>query len=596
MQFFKIFFANLLAILIALMVGVPLLLIVGFGILASAGSRQSEVRVAEGSILHLRLDQPIAEHAEEDPFRFDLPTSSPLGVFAASSSLGLYELSEAIGQAQRDERIQGIYLQMPGTVQAGWASLSTLRERLLDFQSSGKFIYAYSELYDERSYYLASVADSLYLPPVGYLEFNGLASNPVFFTGLFEKLEVEPKIFRVGSFKSAVEPFFRKSMSDSSRLQTERYLSGLWSVFAEEVALARGLSRARVDELARTLVLADGRQALAAGLADRCAFEDEVLRQLALASGKLADEKPSLLSYGKYRRAGGKNKPQGANKIRVIIAEGDITGGKSGSGSAGSETLVAELRKAREDAKVKAVVLRINSPGGSALASDLIAREVALCSQAKPLAASMGDLAASGGYYIAAPSRRIFARKNTLTGSIGIFGLLFNTQQLFSSKLGITFDQVETHPSANVGNPNFPMSPAEEALLQRNVERGYGDFVRVVQQGRGFADSLAVDRVAQGRVWSGEDALGLRLVDEWGGLDAAIAWAAREAGVENDYRVELRPRSTSPFERLLENMQEQARRQQLGLLYEDWKAWEALRRQLPASGLYALMPPQGEIR
>ncbi|MDX2286918.1 MAG: signal peptide peptidase SppA [Bacteroidia bacterium] len=593
MKFLQTYLAAFLATLTAMIVGSMLVILLLIGIGSAVSQAENTPSVPDGAILHLKLDQPITEYASDDPLDIGF---GALGEFGGTIGprAGLYQIVRSIRHAASDPAVRGIYLNLQGDAATGWASLKAIRDALLEFRSSGKFIYAYSELYSERAYYLASTADSIFLPREGMLEFNGLAASPMFFSGLFEKLEIKPAVFRVGTFKSAVEPFIRKDMSPESKLQVQAYLGDLWNVFAEEVSASRRIPRGRIDELASELIMADGAAALRAGLTDGITTEAAMRRRLALASGSPADEAPELVAYAKYAKTVRPARREGG-KIALIFAEGNITSGKSSDGSIGSETLTELLRKAREDESIQAVVLRISSPGGSALASDQIAAEVSLLNESKPIVASMGNTAASGGYYIAAPCRRIVAQRNTITGSIGIFGILFNTRQLFSSKLGLTFDEVETHPHANAGNPNFPMDPAESAYFQRQVEQGYGRFLDVVRQGRKFPDSLSVDRIAQGRVWSGEDAQGIGLVDELGDLHTAIASAASLAGLGDSYQLVALVKRENPFESFLSQLGG-TRTQAPEWLAEEAEWYRQLKLQFPQPGLYARMPFDCEIR
>jgi protease-4 len=408
----------------------------------------------------------------------------------------------------------------------------------------------------------------------------------MFYLGLFEKLELQPEVFRVGTFKSAVEPYLRKDMSEASKMQTKAYLDDLWKVYGEEVAISRSIPFPKLNQLTNESIISKASAAKKNGLIDLVAYESEVFTKLKAAVDKTADEEQELLSFRKYMRVPGKY-TSSRDRIAVIFAEGAIQSGKSQEGVIGSETVVNQLRKARKDKKVKAVVFRINSPGGSALASDVIADEVKLLKAEKPVIASFGDVAASGGYYIAAPCDKIFAQENTITGSIGIFGLWMNVRKAAEDKLGLTFDAVETHEHANFGDPTFPMTPAEKAFMQRNVEQGYSSFIEVVKNGRGFADSTAVDAIAQGRVWSGMAAKERNLVDEFGDLEDALAYAAKEIGVE-DYRIQLMQPNLNPFEEIMEDLlQGQLAKDPL---YEELEPLRELKRRFPKNGIYALMP------
>ena len=593
MNFIKTYFASLLAVFTGLLI----LILFSISLIGSF-SKKEEISVADKSILHLKLNDQIVENASTEEFDIDLSQFSPLPIDATTGKMGLYQIIANINRAKEDSRIAGIYLNTGLFVQAGWANLKSIRDALIDFKTSEKFIYAYSETYGEKAYYLASVADKIFMPAIGGMEFNGLASSPMFYTGLFEKLEIQPKIFKVGTFKSAVEPYMLKKMSEANRLQTEKYLGDIWDVFRREVATSRKITPDDIDRLAAELILADGIEAQKAGLTDEVAYEEEVFNQMKEASGRDEDEKIRLISLKKYMKAPAGNAKFSKNKIAVVFAEGVIGFGKSSDGNMGSETIVKELKKAREDKQVKAIVLRVNSPGGNIIASDLIAAEVQLCKNQKPIIVSMADVAASGGYYISAHADRIFAQENTITGSIGIFGILYDGNQFLNSKLGITVDEVETHPQANIGDPTLPWSPADEAVIQNSVKKGYGTFINLVREGREFQDSLSVDKIAQGRVWSGKDALELKLVDEIGDLKAAIAHAAEKAGVTDDYRIERLPRAVNPLQELLGTMTGEVsiKIENNIPLQEELKLLQKIKSMIPKSGVYALMPYSVEIR
>ncbi|MDX2245511.1 MAG: signal peptide peptidase SppA [Bacteroidia bacterium] len=596
MNFIKNIFASFLGVILAFLIGIPFLFLIIGGIAAAIGGSSEKVEVKTNTVLKMDLTGEIVENAAEDPLEFNFDQFMPFAG-ATTTKTGLFQVISSIQKAKEDDKIRGIYLTLPAEIQANWASLKSIRDALVDFKTSGKFIYAYSEVYAENSYYLASTADKLYMPATGMIEFNGFVAQPMFYTGLFEKIDLKPEIFRVGTFKSAVEPYFLKQMSDSNRVQTQKYMDDLWQVFAEDVAISRSVSVEKINAVASDFIFGDGEQALKAGLIDAVLYEQQVLDALKTELSLEDDDTINFLSLKKYERVPAKS-DFSSNKIAIVFAEGGIQSGKSGDGTMGSETIVEALRKVRKDKNVKAVVFRINSRGGSALASDMIAEEIRLLSEEKPVIASMGDFAASGGYYIAAPCDKIYAQANTITGSIGIFGILFNTQELFNKNLGITFDEVETHTHSNFGNPNFPMPEMERQFIQKTVEKGYGNFLKVVLKGRGFADSLAVDKIAQGRVWSGMEAKKIKLVDEIGDLNKAIAAAAEMAEIGTDYRLERLPKIKSPFEEILGGMMETSSNyvDQQNPLYEEMETLRKIKKDIPQSGVYTLMPFQMEIR
>ncbi len=591
MKFLRTFFASFLAVIAAVLIGIPLLFIFITGIISRFNSTP-EVNVSNHTVLEMRLAGPIVENASTEPAPFSFKEFDALGL--SVQPLGVYQIIQSLEKARVDDRVDGIFLNLSPGIGTGWANLKAIRSALEDFKNSGKFVYAYAEAYSERNYYLASIADSIFMAPQGVMEFNGLASTPMFYKGLFEKIDLEPKVFRVGTFKSAVEPYLRKDMSEPAKEQTRAYLGDIWATFLEDVALSRNTSKERLNELADNFVFGDGASAQRTGLIDRIAYDEEVRDLLKEASDLSDADNPRLLSFKKYLRVPNSKAKLAQNRIAVIFAEGAIQSGKSGDGVIGSQTVVKQLRKARQDKNVKAVVFRINSPGGSALASDLIAEEVRLTSEVKPIIASFGNVAASGGYYIGAKCDRIFAQPNTITGSIGIFAVLFDAQATMNQKIGLTFDEVETNRSANFASPFYPMSPAEEKLLQSYVEKGYGNFLNVVREGRGFPDSLSVDKIAQGRVWSGKAAIGIQLVDEMGDLKAAISYAAEEAGLGSDYMLRLLPKPKSAMEELVESMSESMIEGKVPF-QKELQQLEKIKQRIPGSGMYMLMPYDEQI-
>ncbi len=594
MNFFKTFLASLTAIFVT----VVFLVIVMFGIIISAVSGaggKSEVTVADNSILKISLTAPIVENNPSNPddLPFDFGELFPGG--PSMSKLGLYQIVQSIRKAKDDDRIRGIYLTPGFGVQTGFSSLRTIHEALAEFKASGKFIYAYAEVYTEKTLYLASLADVVLMPETGFVEFNGLTSTPMYYKGLFEKLGLEPVIYKVGTHKSAVEPYIRKDMSEQNRQQVSEFLGTIWKAYSEDMANARGGEPSEYDNIANDLVIGDGSQAKHAGLVDELGYEEAAFTYMRDKLDLDEEKELKFITFKKYLKTPDLNKKSAKDRVAVIFAEGQITSGKSQDGSMGSETIIKAMRKARKDKNVKAVVLRVNSPGGSALASEMMTQELMLLKAEKPVICSMGDVAASGGYYIAAKCDKIYAEENTITGSIGIFGMSMYTGDMFEDKLGLTFDHVETHEHADFGNPNFKYTDVEDAMMQEMINRGYSNFLKVVQEGRSafFADSAAVDQVAQGRVWSGAKAKELKLVDEIGGLDEAIAAAAEAANLDG-YRMNLLPKPKSPMDQMIES---------LGVvqasshpLREEIKMLEKIKRTIPQNGIYMMMPYTFDIK
>lgn len=546
MNFFKAFFAALLGFFVGVVLLLFLLLIWVGALVANADKKDTSV--ASNSVLTLRLDRPIADRTIDDPFS----KLNPNPLYESNGTLGLNDILLSIRKAKTDDRIKGIYLntQIFG---GGIASAESIHDALVDFKTSGKFIYSYSEYMTEGAYTLASVADSIFIYPTGALEWNGIGSTPLFVRGMFDKIGVEPMVFKVGTFKSATEMFTERQMSAPAREQASVFLTDMWKQLLSKIGKQRNLAPEALDQLATSFAVTDAKSALEHKLIDGLKYEDEVIALINKRTGRAENKKLIELSPSTYAEAIRESAKESENVIAVVYGEGEIASGEASSNSIGSKTLVEALRRAREDKSVKAIVFRVNSPGGSSLASDVIAREVQLAKAEKPVIASFGDVAASGGYYIAAHADQIVAQPTTITGSIGIFGLLFNTQKMFNDKLGITFDRVSTNPYADLGNPNRPMTDFERRKIQGMVNEGYGDFINVVKTGRKFADSISVDKIAQGRVWSGTRALGINLVDTLGGLDVAIAIAAKKAGLGDEYEVREYPRIKTAFERITED-------------------------------------------
>ena len=584
-QFFKFMFASALG----LVVGIFLLFLILIGIGSSMGDKQT-VEVKEKSVLHIKLDKQIKERGTSSPFG-DLDA----GPFAPDASIGLNDILSSLKNAANDDKIKGVYLDIQG-VPGGMATVEEIRNALLDFKESGKWIVSYSEIYSQKAYYVASVSDELWLNPQGMLEWKGLGSQMMFMKGLFEKLEIEPQIIRYGKFKSAVEPLILDKMSAANRMQTMTYLNDLWNKMLSGVAEGRGKTVAELDEMAQNATIQNGKDALENGLVDELLFKDEVMANLrAKLEIEDEDEKINFLGLGKYKDAptvkGDDEKTGKKEKIAVIYAVGSIEGGQGDDDTIGSEKISAEIRKARKDDKVKAIVLRVNSPGGSALASDVIWREMVLAKEAKPVIVSMGDVAASGGYYIACAADTIIAQPNTITGSIGVFGVLMNAKKLVNNKFGIMVDTAKTNRFADLGSPFRPLTELERGIIQNGVNEIYTDFITKVAEGRGMVVA-DVDSIGQGRVWSGEDALEIGLVDMLGGIDDAIEIAANMADLEN-YRVVEYPAKKDPIEKMIQDLSGQGEeaflKRRLGVHYQYVKDAEEL---MNMEGVQARMPYQ----
>lgn len=542
------FLGNVLAVIVGLFIFSILSIVVSVGIIGIiASTSDKEVTIKENSILHINLNgRTLVERTTDDNDNFTLFG----GLFGDDFNAGLVNLKKAIEEAKTNDNIKGIYLNT-GLIVAGQANLSELREVLEDFKTSGKFILAYDEAYSESGYYLASVADELYLNPLGGIEFNGFSSEVIFLKGFFEKIGIKPEVFRVGEFKSAVEPFILDKMSPENKLQTLSFLTDINAHALAGIAKSKGMNLDSLTQINVQMLVRNPEDAVKYGLATALAYEDEIDTKLKEKLGLKEDDKISKIKVTDLNSTVSSKNITSENRIAVIIAEGEIVSGKA-EGAISSEKFKEEISKARKDKNIKAIILRVNSPGGSVLASEVIWREMMEAKNAKPLYVSMGEVAASGGYYIAAPADTIVAQPNTITGSIGIFGLWFNVEELLNEKLGITTDVVATGQFSDFMNPARKMTEIEKSIVQNSVEDGYEIFIKRVADGRKMS-SEDVKAVASGRVWTGAQAKERGLVDVLGGLETTIQIAAERIKAGDDYRVVYFPAKKMWFETLFED-------------------------------------------
>lgn len=517
------------------------------------------VEIDENSVLHLRLSSDMPDQGPIDEWNIGL------GGFQNTKKAGLNTILEAIERAKTDDLINGIYLDVSDAT-AGLAQIEEIRNKLIEFKKTGKFIYAFGELYNHKGYYLASVSDVIAVYPEGLIQFTGLNSTVMFYKGLIDKLGIEVSVIRGSNnkFKSAVEPFLYDKMSVANRKQVGVYLHSLWGHMLKGISKYRKLSVDELNMYADSMKVRSAEDAVKYKLADRVAYKDEVISDMIKLSKMGSDEYISFISISSYMKDSRleekspkqkREKHKDDDKIAVIYAEGNIIDGKADEGTIGSQTLSKQIKKARRDESVKAVVLRVNSPGGSALASDVIWRELILTKAQKPLIVSMGNVAASGGYYISCCADKIFASPNTITGSIGVFGILPNTENMFRDKLGITFDRVNTNSHSDLGAITRGLTEKEFRVIQQGVDDIYDDFITKVAKGRKKLSKADVDSIGQGRVWTGKDALELGLVDELGGLEDAIEEAAERADLDDYFILEI-PEKTTPLEQFVSKMKE----------------------------------------
>jgi protease-4 len=582
-QFFKFTIASALGLII----GTLVIVLIG-SIIASSGD-SDKITLNKKHVLKLVLNGTIQDRSEKKVFDLGEITGQKTDI------IGLNEILRNINKAKTDKFISGIFLDL-GEISSGYASLEEIRNALLNFKESGKFITTYSEVYSQRAYYLASVADYICMYPEGGLDIRGLNSTVMFFTDALKKMGIEPQIIRHGKFKSAVEPFMLSEMSSANREQVEIYLGSLWDTYTKNIALNRGISSTRLNEVIDNFELKTPQDAVKLNLIDSLFYKDEFQEHLTHLTNENSYEKINFIKLSKYENVKNENarKKFKKDKIAVIYAQGDIVSGDGSETVIGSERISKAIRKAREDEKVKAIVLRVNSPGGSALASDVIWREMILAQNEKIVVVSMGDVAASGGYYIACASDKIYASPNTITGSIGVFGLMFSFEELFTEKLGLTFDQVKTNKFSDLGNSNRPLTEEEYAILQEGVIEVYNTFTLKVASGRNMSQQN-VDEIGQGRVWSGANAIKINLIDEFGGLEESIKGAAELAKLD-DYRLIELPEQKDPFQQLIETLEEDMQtswlKHQLGSQYKYYKTLNDLRE---INGIQARMPIQFSI-
>ncbi|MCD8266077.1 MAG: signal peptide peptidase SppA [Prevotellaceae bacterium] len=539
--FLKTALATLVGLLVFTAVAVAIAAVALAGLVASDESGRS---VKDKSILRINLSGTIEEMRRDNPLS--------LLQDDGSAPYGLDELLDAIRKAKTNSKVRGIYIE-GGIPLAAPATLEEIRQALLSFRESGKFVYAYADTYSQGGYYVCSAADTLLVNPSGSIDWHGLASQPVFYTGLLEKLGVKVQVFKVGTYKSAVEPYVNTQMSEANREQVTSYLTSLWHRMLGEVAASRGIEATELNALADSfMLLRPAEEAVAQRLADRTAYADEVKAMLKTRMGLGEGDKLTFVSVQGMAKTDDGFKSQ--DEIAVYYAFGQIITTElpyidTYSGYISSDKMAKDLQKLRNDKGVKAVVLRVNSPGGSAYASEQICHEVELLRKEKPVVVSMGGYAASGGYYISSNASKIYAEPTTLTGSIGIFGLIPDLSELLTEKLGVRFDVVKTNALSDFGSLSRPLNAEEGRLMQGEIDRGYETFVSRVAQGRGMTKET-VRQIGEGRVWTGEQAIEIGLVDELGNLDDAVEGAAALAELK-DYHTATYPTPTPWYTALL---------------------------------------------
>ena len=580
-KFWRVVLGSMVGFVLANIIVGILGILMFLGMIASfekMGKSSTSGTVKDNSVLVMDLSGSIEERATDIPFDF--------GPYVDQST-GLDNILAAIESATSDPKIKGIYLKSQ-SVGGGPATQKAIRDALANFKkSSGKFIYAYSDLYTQNGYYLASVADKVLLNPSGDLALKGYAFQVMFYKNLLDKLDIDVQIFRHGQFKSAVEPYFLDKMSDANREQLSTLANSLWAVFLQDVSKSRKISADELNNIADNLLCSSPKEALNLKLVDKLAYADEVEQMIKTKLNLGADDKPNYISVGNYVKSIDKKNENG-NKVAVFYAFGEIRDGKNDSGIY-SETFIKEFRKVYKDKDVKAIVLRVNSPGGSALASENIWHEIENAKKAgKKIVVSMGDYAASGGYYISCNADYIIAEPNTITGSIGVFGMIPSAQKFLKNKIGITIDEVETNQHSAPGGVYTPLDELESERMQASVEEIYATFTKRVADGRKLTVTY-VDSIGQGRVWAGSDALKLGLVDEIGSLDKAIQKAAALAQL-SDYKICRYPAQkdwVSMLFSMKDDAVDAAVRQRMGQFYY---LFDGIQQVLNQEGVQARMP------
>ncbi len=574
MNFLKVFLGCLLAVVAGSILTFLFWIFVLVGI---AGSMETPTIVKPGSVLRIDLAETLVDSPSNDPFAsFDFAAMQPM------PRLPLYKALRAVEAAAADDRIAGICLRPNGGGGfEGTALVEELRAAIADFKRSGKFVVAYNEYYTQGDYYLASVADSVYMQPEGSIEWSGLSMSVMFYKGLFDKLDLKAEVFRPASckYKSAVEPYVLSAMSEANRRQMQALAESVWGTIVEAVGAARGIAPERLNLLADELAVSLPDDALRHGFIDGILYEDELAGVLE----RLGADPAQSVSLGEYAAGLG---PDASNvlapQVAVVYADGAVVDGEGVTGGyIYGNTLAETLASVRDDDRVRSVVLRVNSPGGSALASDVVWRAMELLRAEKPVVVSMGSYAASGGYYIACPADAILADRMTLTGSIGVYGMYLNTADALKNKLGITLDAVKTNVSAGMGATGA-LTPAQRASILRGVDRVYATFTEHVAEGRNLPLEHVLD-IAQGRVWTGADATGIGLVDANGGLREAIAVAADKADLGADFRVVEVLEQPEGFAALLASLMGQVRASvessELGVMMKQYRKVQELVKQ-----------------
>ncbi len=588
----KDFLKYTLATITGIILASILLFVVMLGALSAIiASGDKPVTVSENTVLVLKAGATTPDRGNQNPLAgfdfFDMTlTNVP----------GLNEILSSIDKASADSRIKGILIEN-GLFPSGWATTTEIRNSLTKFRSTGKFVISYSDyVLTQECYYLSSAADKIYINPASMVDFKGLSSEIMFYRKALEKIGVEVQVIRHGKFKGAVEPFLLEKLSEENRAQIKDYAGSIWKSVLEDISVSRNISTEELNRMADNLDGNIASRALETKLVDGLMFRDELNDTLRSLSGIELDKELNTISMFKYSKVPDQNKKSfSRNKIAVVYASGTIVMGKGNENNIGGNFYADIIRKERKDTAVKAIVLRVNSPGGNAIASDIMWRELELAAKVKPVVVSMGNYAASGGYYISAPATKIYANRTTISGSIGVFGLIPNAGKLLEQKLGLSTEFVNTNENSEFPSVYRPMKSYEQEVMQRSIENFYNEFVSKVATGREMSDQ-SVDSIGQGRVWSGTSAINIGLVDEIGGLEDAIKGAAELAGIDTWLLREL-PVIEDPYMKLISQLSGEVKmnflKKELG---ESVKYYNMIQEIRDLSGIQARLPYFIEIK
>ena len=586
------FLRNLLASILGSIIGFILLFFIGIliivSIAVSSSSSDKPKEIKENTVLVFKFDKPMVDRSTDNPFSsFDLP------MFNEYSSYGLYNIVETLDAASQDPKVDGLYIDSKMEFMAPYATATELRDALLKFKESGKFIYTYIENSTQKAYYVASIADSIIINPEGSIFLSGLTSEKVYYKNVLDKAGVKIQVLKGEGniYKSAVERYYRSEISKEDRRQTQKYLNDIWSKITQDVTTSRNISTEKFNLCADSMAtFSNAKNALKYKLVDNLKYKDQVINDLKKLTNRDKDQELRTVDISKYDNSDKKLKKYHKNKIAVIFAQGAIVDNTSDFNEINPDKIARAIRKARENENIKAVVFRVNSPGGSAYGSEQIWREVELTKKVKPVIISMGDYAASGGYYISCAGTKIIADKNTITGSIGIYTIIPNAKELVQNKIGVTFDFVSTNKNGVPINLTEPLNPFQRRLFQNRINKGYELFVSRVSNGRNIPVNK-IKEIARGRVWSGAEAVKIGLVDEIGDLQRAIKVAEETAKVE-DFEVVAYPKVKDPFSELLDKgikgIQINIAKDAIGKT--NYKMWKEISRVKDFNGNYAILP------